>query len=153
MSIAVDILRDEELPADTPGDHQLMSWLRAALIEEVREGELCLRVVNEDEGKRLNRTYRNRDFATNVLSFPADDMSEITPRPLGDLVICAPVVLREAADQSKQSDAHWAHLCVHGALHLLGYDHEAPAEAHRMEAREVEILARLGYQDPYRAGA
>jgi len=105
-----------------------------------------VRFVDAEEGRELNRDYRGKDYATNVLSF----VYESAPTVVGDLVVCLPVVLREAAEQDKPSEAHCAHLIVHGVLHLQGYDHETgPQDAERMEAREREILARLGYPDPY----
>ncbi|MDK9723570.1 MAG: rRNA maturation RNase YbeY [Sterolibacteriaceae bacterium MAG5] len=111
-----------------------------------RPAQATVRFVEADEGRALNADYRGKDYATNVLSFPY----EIEPVALGDLAICVPVVLQEAAAQGKTADAHFAHLIVHGMLHLQGYDHETgAADAARMEAREREILARLGYPDPY----
>lgn len=124
-----------------PGDRRLRGWIRAAL---GREAEVTVRYVGDTESRRLNRTYRGRDYATNVLTFVYVD------RPLaGDIVICAPVVAREARAQGKGVDAHHAHLLVHGVLHLQGYDHEKSAEAARMERRERLILRRLGFADPY----
>jgi probable rRNA maturation factor len=111
---------------------------------------VALRVVGPAEGRRLNRDYRGRDYATNVLSFPAGALPAVEPRPLGDLVICASVVAREARAQHKSARAHWAHLVVHGVLHLLGHDHEDEAGARRMERREAAVLRALGYPNPYR---
>jgi probable rRNA maturation factor len=107
--------------------------------------ELTVRFVDAEEGRQLNAQYRGKDYATNVLSFPYAR----EPVLAGDLVLCLPVVLREAATQGKTVAAHFAHLVVHGMLHLQGYDHENSAEARRMEQRERDILARLGYPDPY----
>jgi probable rRNA maturation factor len=124
-----------------PSDTRLKRWARAAL---TREAEVTVRYVAEAEGRELNRQFRGRDYATNVLTFI------YSTRPLtGDVVICAPVVAREAREQRKALDAHHAHLLVHGLLHLQGFDHEASAEAGRMERRERSILARLGFGDPY----
>lgn len=107
---------------------------------------VTVRFVDAAEGRTLNAAYRHKDYATNVLSFPY----ETDPAVVGDLAICLPVVLQEAAAQGKQATAHFAHLIVHGMLHLQGYDHEtSPQDAERMEAKEREILARLGYPDPY----
>lgn len=119
----------------------------------IREADLAVRVVDEKEGCSLNHHYRGKDYATNVLSFPAE-MPEGLPKGvkmplLGDLVICAPVVAREAAEQGKSLSAHYAHLTVHGTLHLLGWDHEDDKEADAMEQLEREILAELGIDDPY----
>jgi probable rRNA maturation factor len=120
-------------------------------------GELGIRVVGAAESRRLNARYRGKDKPTNVLSFPPAPLpartspAQASPRPLGDLVICAQVVRAEARAQRKHLRAHWAHLVVHGALHLIGYDHQRAAEAARMERREVAVLRRLGFADPYRA--
>ena len=118
-------------------------WARAAL---VGGGEITIRLVEPDEGRQLNAEYRGKDYATNVLSFPY----EVEPVTVGDLVICPAVVAREAAEQNKPLAAHYAHLTVHGMLHLQGWDHEEDeAEAEEMENEEREILAALGYPDPY----
>ncbi len=117
-------------------------WARAAL---VGGGEITIRLVDEDEGQALNREYRGKDYATNVLSFPYDS----EPRVVGDLVICPSVVAREAAAQNKALAAHYAHLTVHGMLHLQGWDHENDADAQAMEDEERTILAALGFSDPY----
>ena len=125
-------------------------WARAAL---VGGGEVTIRLVDADEGRTLNAEYRGKDYATNVLSFPAE-LPEGLPKDvklplLGDLVLCAPVVAREAKEQDKPLAAHYAHLTVHGTLHLLGWDHEDAREAEAMEQLEREILAELGLPDPY----
>lgn len=117
-------------------------WARAAL---VGGGEVTIRLVEADEGQSLNNEYRGKDYATNVLSFPY----EIEPVTQGDLVICPSVVAREALEQGKPLEAHYAHLTVHGMLHLQGWDHEDDDEAQDMEDQEREILAALGYPDPY----
>jgi len=133
-----------------PTREQLEAWARAVL-DGHAAGELNIRLVDEAESGRLNREYRKREGATNVLSFAADpELIEIDPdAPCGDLVICADVVEREAREQDKATEAHWAHMVVHGALHLLGFDHESSGEAAEMEARERELLMRFGYPDPY----
>jgi probable rRNA maturation factor len=118
-------------------------WIRAAL---EAPAEITVRIVDADEGRELNRSYRGQDHATNVLTF--DYQRE--PVIVADLVLCAPVVEREAEEQGKTIDAHYAHLLVHGALHAQGFDHERAADAEKMEAREVALLAELGYRDPYR---
>jgi probable rRNA maturation factor len=110
---------------------------------------LCVRIVGPAESRRLNRRYRGKDRPTNVLSFPASAEERTLTRALGDLVICAAVVAREAREQCKPLAAHWAHMVVHGTLHLLGYDHERSRAATRMERLETAILAGLGYPDPY----
>ena len=133
----------------SPHRPQVLRWLRAA-----QEGAatVSVRFVDVDEGRALNRDYRHKDYATNVLSFVYDSepVGSALPAVVGDLVICVPVVLREAQEQGKTAEAHFAHLIVHGMLHLQGYDHETGArDARRMEAREREILDGLGYPDPY----
>jgi len=138
-----------------PGEAQLRRWCELALRQRTAPSELTIRIVDEEEGRELNRTWRGKDYATNVLSFPAEVPEGPGGVPLldipllGDLVICAQVVAREAAEQDKSLDAHWAHLTIHGCLHLLGYDHIDDAEAEEMEALERQLLAELGYPDPY----
>lgn len=126
-------------------------WLAAAArVARVRKSlAVSIRLVDIDEARELNRSYRGRDYATNVLSFPAQLPVDSGLRFLGDIALCATVVAREAAEQSKPLRHHYAHLCIHGILHLLGYDHENEAEAARMEALEVRALAGLGIGDPY----
>jgi probable rRNA maturation factor len=136
--------------ADLPSEAQFRSWCELALRQRSADSELTIRLVDEAEGRELNSTYRQRDYATNVLSFPADVPDEMLDIPLlGDLVICAPVVAREALEQNKPLLAHWAHMVIHGCLHLLGYDHIEDEEAEEMEALERELLAELGHADPY----
>ena len=133
-----------------PDEAQFRQWCELALRQRSGDSELTIRLVDEAEGRELNHTYRERDYATNVLSFPADVPDEMLDIPLlGDLVICVPVVEREAVEQGKALDAHWAHLVVHGCLHLLGYDHIDDDEAEEMEALERALLAELGHPDPY----
>ncbi len=135
---------------DLPGEAQLRQWCELALRQRTAPSELTIRIVDEAEGRELNHTWRGKDYATNVLSFPAEIPDGLLDIPLlGDLVICAPVVAREAAEQGKRAEAHWAHLVIHGCLHLLGYDHIDDAEAEEMEALERQLLAELGYPDPY----
>jgi probable rRNA maturation factor len=137
--------------ADLPSAEQLQQWVQAALTAAAytEPAELTIRIVDEEEGQALNRDYRQRDYATNVLSFPFDEAIELPLNLLGDLVICAPVVSREAAQQEKAVSAHWAHLVVHGCLHLLGYDHMNDDDADTMENLEVAIMAALGFANPY----
>jgi probable rRNA maturation factor len=134
-------------PLGIPAAVSLRRWAQAAIGRA--RGALTIRVVGEDESRALNRRYRGKDKPTNVLSFPAP-ASPAEPL-LGDLVICAPVVTREAREQSKTARAHWAHMVVHGCLHLLDYDHENERDARRMESRERELLAGFGFADPYLA--
>nr|MBF0686068.1 rRNA maturation RNase YbeY [Pseudomonas sp.] len=133
-----------------PGDDDFRQWCELALRQRSADSELTIRLVDEAEGRELNRTWRQKDYATNVLSFPADVPDEFLDIPLlGDLVICVPVVAREAAEQGKPLMAHWAHLVIHGCLHLLGYDHIEDTEAEEMEDLERQLLAELGHPDPY----
>jgi probable rRNA maturation factor len=140
-----------------PADSVISSWVRSAVAEIGVDSpvEVAVRIVDEAEGRALNRSYRGIDKATNVLSFPADDGDLPWPpgveRSLGDIVICEPIVESEAREQGKQSASHWAHLVVHGTLHLLGYDHDEDAAAEQMEAIETRILAAGGVADPYAA--
>jgi len=124
---------------------RVASWVKAALFAD---GELTVRFVDAEEGRTLNRTYRGKDYSTNVLTFAYAE-SEDDP-VTGDLILCCPVVEKEAAEQGKPLVAHYAHLLVHGTLHAQGYDHEAEEEAEEMEALETEILGKLGFADPYR---
>jgi probable rRNA maturation factor len=141
--------------AGLPSAVSFRKWVYAALAGRIREADLAIRIVGTREGRALNRHYRGKDHATNVLSFPADIAEGVklpkgvTMPLLGDLVLCAPVVAREAREQKKPLSAHYAHLTVHGALHLLGWDHEDDTEAECMERLEREILGELGIADPY----
>ena len=132
-----------------PAAASFRKWAAAAAKGRIRKADLAIRLVDEKEGRSLNRHYRGKDYATNVLSFPADLPEGVSLPLLGDLVICAPVVAREAAEQGKPLAAHYAHLTVHGVLHLLGLDHEDEREAEAMEAIERGLLADLGFADPY----
>lgn len=133
-----------------PATAELQRWCELALRQRTADSEMTIRLVDEPEGRELNHTYRHKDYATNVLSFPADVPDDLLDIPLlGDLVICVPVVEREATEQGKSLEAHWAHLVIHGCLHLLGYDHIEDDEAEEMEALERTLLAELGLPDPY----
>ncbi|RWU23972.1 rRNA maturation RNase YbeY [Pseudomonas alkylphenolica] len=143
---------DLQLASDAPhpDEQQFRRWCELALRHRTADSEMTIRLVDEAEGRELNHTYRHKDYATNVLSFPADVPDDMLDIPLlGDLVICIAVVEREAAEQGKSLEAHWAHLVIHGCLHLLGYDHIEDDEAEEMEALERELLAELGHPDPY----
>lgn len=137
---------------ELPSLDQFEAWARAVLADSGGSAELTVRLVDERESAELNHTYRNRSGPTNVLSFPFEAPAGIDLPLIGDVVICAPVVRREADEQNKSSSAHFAHMVVHGALHLLGYDHKNSSEAERMEAKERRILATLGFPDPYADG-
>ena len=137
-----------------PTARRVTDWARLATGARGRGAEIVVRIVGLAEGRRLNAAWRGKDYATNVLSFPpvvsgARHVARVWPRPLGDIVLCAPVVAREAREQRKPLESHWAHLVIHGALHLLGYDHEREADALRMERRERRLLAACGWPDPY----
>jgi probable rRNA maturation factor len=144
MSLDV-VLRYRTRRPWAPGPASLRRWARLAA--GGRRGELGIRVVGNREGRQLNERWRGRAYATNVLSFPA--APELGGSQIGDIVVCAPVVAREAREQGKPLAAHWAHMVVHGALHLQGYDHENKRDAGIMEAREAALLAELGFSDPY----
>jgi probable rRNA maturation factor len=144
--LELDIQRPFNGP-EVPDDELFRQWAEMALAESAN-ALLNIRIVDMDEGRDLNRRWRGRDSATNVLSFPASIPSSGV-RILGDIVLCAPVVAREATEQGKPVEHHWAHLTVHGLLHLLGFDHTTAAQAEVMESREIELLDRLGIPNPY----
>ncbi len=172
MTLSVEVQRGVRTWAPPRAD--IAAWASIALGRKAAGRELGVRVVGPTESRRLNARYRGRDKPTNVLSFPAAALpvgcqrtkvtsfasgskapqaafEDRTIWPLGDLVICPDVLRAEAREQHKSLRAHWAHLVVHGALHLVGYDHEAPGEASRMERREISVLRRLGFPNPYRS--
>jgi probable rRNA maturation factor len=169
LSVPVKVeLQDAADTAGLPGEDDWARWVCEALtfveqraehgVEEGVEGgitaigNVTVRLVGDDESQHLNSTYRNKSGATNVLAFSGPQDPMLVPdedRELGDIVICLPVVYREARDQGKQAVAHMAHMAVHGTLHLLGFDHDNEADARRMEDVETRILSRLGFPDPY----
>jgi len=152
MSVQVDLQLAGELAeqaGDVPPAERFQDWIAAAAGTRPEPVEVSVRVVAAAEGRQLNSRYRGKDRATNVLAFPADLPAGLGLAMLGDLVICRDVVESEARDQGKEPEAHWAHLVVHGTLHLLGYDHEDETGAAAMEAAEIQILRGLGYSDPY----
>ncbi len=147
-----DVVVQRACEDDAPSDDALIGWVNVLLssFEQEREfGEVTLRLVSAEEMQSLNRTYRDKDKLTNVLSFPVEDEIRSLHGLLGDVVICPTVVDREAEEQNKQRDAHYAHLVIHGVLHLLGYDHIEESDATEMEALETRTLATLGISDPY----
>ena len=154
MNILLSV--DRATDVASPTDATLQGWVSQTLIQTASltepTPELSIRITDNDEAAALNQTYRAKAGATNVLSFPADVPTEIGSGLLGDLVICAPLVHREAAQQQKSEEAHWAHLVIHGVLHLLGHDHQVPAEAAQMEALEIDLLGHLGFPNPYDPG-
>ena len=134
---------------ELPSMQQLEQWAEAALLDRHTRQELNIRIVDADESQSLNKEYRGKDKPTNVLSFPFEAPPGVNANILGDLVICAPVVRHEAQAQGKSESSHWAHMVVHGMLHLQGYDHENDDDAREMESREVSIMRQLGFDDPY----
>jgi probable rRNA maturation factor len=150
MTFSVEMQRRVRTWAPPRAD--IAAWASTALGRKAAGRELAVRVVSPSESRRLNARYRGRDKPTNVLSFPAPELPAGSDQlPLGDLVICPEVLRTEAREQHKSLRAHWAHLVVHGALHLIGYDHMQPQEASRMERREISVLRRLGFPNPYRS--
>ena len=137
--------------SELPDDEQFESWVESALKMGGREddSQLAIRIVDADEGKKLNEQWRHKEGATNVLSFSMSGLDLIVPELLGDIVICAPVIAKEAAEQSKPLHTHWAHMVIHGVFHLLGYDHTIEADSEKMESLETKLMKQLGYPDPY----
>ena len=150
MSFVVDVQREVELEAISDADFE--QWVSCALTGRKTEGEVCICIVSPEESQQLNNDYRGKDKPTNVLSFPFEAPPEIPVSLLGDLAICADVVASEAQEQGKPLRNHWAHMTIHGVLHLIGYDHIKDADAEAMEALEVEILASLDIPNPYENG-
>lgn len=151
MKLMVDIQIATEA-GDLPSEDDIQRWVGCAVHGHQDEAEVTVRIVDEAEIRQLNAQYRGKDYATNVLSFPADLPPDIELPLLGDIVICAQVVAREALEQGKTPRAHWAHMLIHGTLHLLGYDHIEDQEAEEMEALETELLHQLGFPPPYENG-
>lgn len=135
----------QNIPDEAKFDH----WLAAALDQRQEPSEVSLRIVDPEEMQTLNFQYRQKDKPTNVLSFPAEFPEELDLPLLGDIVICAPIIEQEAQEQGKTTEAHWAHMLIHGTLHLLGYDHIEEKDAQEMEALEAQILNKLDYPNPY----
>lgn len=146
LEVDVQIACDED---GLPAQPELKRWAEAAVGDYRAAAELTIRVVDEAESARLNSRFRQKPGPTNVLSFPFDAPPGVDVPLLGDIVICAPVVRREAREQSKSESSHWAHMVVHGTLHLLGFDHDREQSAQEMEAMETRILASLGFGNPY----
>jgi len=164
MTTKVDVQKalDEASEIEIPDNKEIQQWVDVAIetaleesrFEKFNDAQMTVRIVGEMEISQLNESYRHKAGVTNVLSFPfvppPGIPSEELNHLLGDLVVCATVIGKEAREQHKSTDAHWAHMIVHGSLHLLGYDHQSDNEAAEMESLEKNILSRLGYQDPYR---
>lgn len=152
----IDLQIVSENQDNLPTLEQFTLWVQTALAfeaqtEDFPETEMTIRIVDEEESQTLNREYRNKDYPTNVLSFPFEVPEGIELPLLGDLVICRQVMAREAKEQQITEESHWAHLAIHGTLHLLGYDHITDEEAEEMEGLETEIMQKLGFEDPYLA--
>ncbi|TVQ70928.1 MAG: rRNA maturation RNase YbeY [Oceanospirillales bacterium] len=148
MAIDVDIqfaVDDQPLPdAD-----EFQRWVEIALVDQLDEAELCIRIVSSEESQELNSTWRGKDKPTNVLSFPFEAPPGFSSAMIGDLAICAEVVATEAKEQNKPLKAHWAHMVIHGVLHLIGFDHINDEDAEEMEALEIKLLAQLDIPNPY----
>ncbi|QIM65217.1 rRNA maturation RNase YbeY [Frederiksenia canicola] len=154
QNLYIDLQLASENQNGLPSEQQFHTWINQALTLEAKmanypETEITVRIVDEAESHELNLTYRGKDKPTNVLSFPFEMPEGIEMPLLGDLVICRQVVEKEAEEQRKPLEAHWAHLAIHGTLHLLGYDHLTDEEAEEMENLETEIMHSLGFEDPY----
>ena len=151
MSLRTPLIVECHIPprSRAPSARLMARWAAAALGTRGAGHEMAVQVVSPARMRVLNKRYRGKDKPTNVLAFPAQDTGQVRPKPLGDVVICAAVLRREARAQRKSETAHWAHLVIHGTLHLAGYDHEDEADARRMERREIALLRRLGYDNPY----
>lgn len=145
--ISFELINEEQLSA--PAEAEFIKWLQQVANKQKVSGEICIKIIGSEESQYLNQTYRNKDRPTNVLSFPSEIPDFVDSDHLGDLAICVPIVKAEAEQQNKPLNHHWAHMTVHGTLHLLGYDHIEDDEAEAMEALEVEILSGLGINDPY----
>lgn len=147
LKIKLELINEQNLTA--PDSNQFQMWLSRVAEKLNISGEVCIKIVDETESQQLNHTYRGKEQPTNVLSFPSDVPDFVASTHLGDLAICATVVEQEATAQHKLLEHHWAHMSIHGFLHLLGYDHIEEGEADEMEALEVELLQGLGIEDPY----
>ena len=149
MSVILDLQLACDNQTGLPAESDFQRWLDAAVLPFQEEAEVTIRLVDEAESNQLNLTYRGKDKPTNVLSFPFECPPGVELPLLGDLIICRQVVEQEAQEQGKPLLAHWAHMVVHGSLHLLGYDHIEDEEAEEMEALEVEFMQTLGFDNPY----
>lgn len=152
MQFALDAENIDTTPLDKttlPQVSDFEEWVSAVLVGKKDNAQLTVRIVNENESTYLNAHYRHKNGPTNVLSFPAEYAKDIPIALIGDIVICAPIVISEAKTQNKDAFAHWAHLTIHGTLHLLGFDHTNERDANKMESCEIETLKRLGFTNPY----
>ncbi len=153
VNLVLDIQYGDEVCGNhgLPDRAQMEKWVKAAIGDGMDGAQLTVRIVGLGESRELNEKYRGKAGATNVLSFPFEQPEWMRPPLLGDLVICADLVKQEAEEQGKSMESHWAHLVIHGVLHLRGFDHETGEQAARMEGREQSVMAGLGYPDPYAA--
>ncbi|GAM54627.1 metal-dependent hydrolase ybeY [Vibrio ishigakensis] len=151
MSIYLDLQVAVEDDSHLPSEQDFQTWLEKTISQFQSDAELTIRIVDQEESHQLNFDYRGKDKPTNVLSFPFEAPPGVEINLLGDLVICKQVVEDEAKEQQKPLISHWAHMVVHGSLHLLGYDHIEDEEAEEMEALETEIMQGMGFEDPYLA--
>ena len=142
-------IQTETTASNLPSEAQLQTWVDVALKEYGKESELVIRIVDADESAELNEQYRQKTGPTNILSFPFEAPEHIEIDLLGDLVVCAPVLEKEALEQQKTLHDHWAHIIIHGVLHLLGYDHIEEDEAYIMEEKEIQQLKELNITNPY----
>jgi probable rRNA maturation factor len=149
MSVEVDVQYAVDDRGGFPSPDAIQRWVETALAGRRLDAEITVRIVERRESASLNETYRHKHGPTNVLSFALEPPAGLDLPLMGDLVICAPLAFEEAREQGKRPEAHWAHLVVHGVLHLLGYDHEQPSAAETMETLETQVLERLGFPNPY----
>lgn len=153
MSYEVDIQREiNDSEVDTPSNEDFQRWVTLALTDRKSGGEICIRLVEPTESQQLNSDYRGKDAPTNVLSFPFEAPEGIPMELLGDLAICADIVAKEAHEQNKPVLNHWAHMVIHGTLHLIGFDHINDSDAEQMETLETTLLASINIPDPYQQG-
>jgi len=150
----MDLQLDLQIAMDTtgfalPSEDEIQEWVSSVLNARMPSAELTVRIVDEVESEQLNQQYRHKQGPTNVLSFPFESDIALDVPLLGDIVICAPVVAREALEQHKSVASHWAHMLIHGTLHLLGYDHHDDTEAEEMEQQEIQLMQQLGFSNPY----
>ncbi len=151
MAELTTVIQNVSVEEGIPDSALIAEWASAAYKKVgTEEAELTVRIVDEKDGRELNQRYRNKRGATNVLSFPFEDPPQIKTNILGDIVVCAPVLSREAVNQGRPLTAHWAHLVVHGVLHLCGYVHDHERDAVRMQRLESEIIEQLGFPNPYK---
>ena len=148
MNLMIDIQKISNLNS-LPENDSIIKWAKKALDKKYKGAEIVIRIVDENESRELNKIWCKKNYATNVLSFPISKPIKQAPNLLGDVVICANLVVTEAKEQNKNIDEHYAHLIIHGILHLQGYDHQSQDEANIMENKEINILNNLGYNNPY----